>query len=216
LEHPHESVEDLLWRSRAHRKRRYRHLDDKALLRGKLVDDKIKGKEETVWTKVARMGKLEWTELSWWIAVVSFFIFIFSIILLVSPILTISMLPYSIPRSSDQYLMTFQLFTFGSIVWVINGFIVFLPQVNSNKYAQNETGGGWTAWLGATIFEFGAIVALYEAMNRCHTSLIPVILLFDIINPNFDLIYHFPIEMTPSTLETTTALMSLKTIASML
>lgn len=55
----------------------------------------------------------------------------------------------------------------GSIVWVINGFIVFLPEINSRKYPVNDTGVGWTGWLGATIFEFGAATALYEAMNRC-------------------------------------------------
>lgn len=119
LEHPNESVEDLNWKSRAHRKRRYRTLDEKGR--------KVSEEEEVLWIKVRRMGKIEWKELSWWIAV---------------------------------------LFTFGSVVWVVNGFIVFLPQINSSKYHQNEAGGGWTAWLGATIFEFGAVVALLEAMNR--------------------------------------------------
>jgi hypothetical protein len=67
-------------------------------------------------------------------------------------------------RSSDYTFVQF--FTFGSIVWVINGFIVFLPQLKPSKYAVNDVGGGWTAWLGATIFEFGAVTALFEAMNR--------------------------------------------------
>ncbi|KAJ7718682.1 hypothetical protein DFH07DRAFT_872388 [Mycena maculata] len=57
------------------------------------------------------------------------------------------------------------LFTVGSIVWVINGFIAFLPFVNPNV-ATDDIGDGWTAWLGATIFEFGALAGLWEAWNR--------------------------------------------------
>ncbi|KAJ6532769.1 hypothetical protein DFH09DRAFT_134102 [Mycena vulgaris] len=60
-------------------------------------------------------------------------------------------------------------FTIGSIVWVINGFIAFLPFVNE-KVAVDDVGGGWTAWLGATIFEFGAIFGLWEAWNRDDTA----------------------------------------------
>jgi hypothetical protein len=62
LQHPDESVEDLKWSSRAHRKRRYRSLDEK----GRSTSEE----EEIIWTKVKRMGKIEWKELSWWIAVV--------------------------------------------------------------------------------------------------------------------------------------------------
>ncbi|KAJ7033081.1 hypothetical protein C8F04DRAFT_1105091 [Mycena alexandri] len=60
-------------------------------------------------------------------------------------------------------------FTVGSIVWVINGFIAFLPFVNTHV-AKDDIGGGWTAWLGATIFEFGALFGLWEAWNREDTS----------------------------------------------
>lgn len=116
--HPEGSVADLQWRSRAHRKRRYRTLDPSG------TTDR---RPENIWTKLGRFGKLEWRELSWWIAV---------------------------------------FFTFGSIVWVINGFLVFLPEVNPEKYSLDDIGAGWTAWLGATIFEFGAVTALVEAMNR--------------------------------------------------
>ncbi|KAJ7054497.1 hypothetical protein C8F01DRAFT_1163582 [Mycena amicta] len=45
------------------------------------------------------------------------------------------------------------LFTVGSIVWVINGFYAFLPFVNTSV-PENMDAVGWTAWLGATIFEF--------------------------------------------------------------
>ncbi|KAJ7253761.1 hypothetical protein B0H12DRAFT_1071425 [Mycena haematopus] len=60
-------------------------------------------------------------------------------------------------------------FTVGSIVWVINGFISFLPFVNTHV-AKDDVGGGWTAWLGATIFEFGSILGLWEAWNRDDTT----------------------------------------------
>ncbi|KAF8217712.1 hypothetical protein K438DRAFT_1952590 [Mycena galopus ATCC 62051] len=56
-------------------------------------------------------------------------------------------------------------FTVGSIVWVINGFIAFLPFVNTHV-AKDDVGGGWTAWLGATIFEIGSLFGLLEAWNR--------------------------------------------------
>jgi len=61
------------------------------------------------------------------------------------------------------------LFTVGSIVWVVNGFIAFLPFVNTHV-AKDDTGNGWTAWLGATIFEFGALMGLWEAWNRGDAS----------------------------------------------
>ncbi|KAJ7793404.1 hypothetical protein B0H14DRAFT_2926927 [Mycena olivaceomarginata] len=60
-------------------------------------------------------------------------------------------------------------FTVGSIVWVINGFIAFLPFVNTHV-EKDDVGGGWTAWLGATIFEFGALFGLWEAWNRDDTA----------------------------------------------
>ncbi len=61
IAHPDESVEDLHWKSRAHRKRRYRKLDSKG---------RIPHGRETIWNKLGRFGKLEWKEWSWWIAVV--------------------------------------------------------------------------------------------------------------------------------------------------
>jgi len=56
-------------------------------------------------------------------------------------------------------------FTLGSIVWVINGFVVFLPFCNSHV-PKMDVAGGWTAWLGATIFEFGSVFGMWEAWNR--------------------------------------------------
>jgi len=61
LAHPNDSVEDLQWSARAHRKRRYRHLDERGRLREDAGD---------LWTKLRRFGKLEWNETSWWIAIV--------------------------------------------------------------------------------------------------------------------------------------------------
>jgi hypothetical protein len=85
--------------------------------------------------------------------------------------------------------MFVQFFTFGSVVWVINGFIVFLPQLKPRKYGVNDVGGGWTAWLGATIFEFGAVTALFEAMNR-----------YGIVHLSLDHNTDFISEMIPLTL----------------
>ncbi|KZT41793.1 hypothetical protein SISSUDRAFT_1042305 [Sistotremastrum suecicum HHB10207 ss-3] len=56
-------------------------------------------------------------------------------------------------------------FTVGSIIWVINGFIVYLPFVNS-RFTTDADGGGWTAWVGATVFEVGSIMMMWEAWNR--------------------------------------------------
>lgn len=52
----------------------------------------------------------------------------------------------------------------GSIVWVINGFIVFLPFVVPS-IAKDPVSGGWTAWLGATIFFFAALLPIWEGWN---------------------------------------------------
>jgi len=56
-------------------------------------------------------------------------------------------------------------FTLGSAVWVVNGFVAFLPLCNSSV-SKLDTTNGWTAWIGATLFEFGAVFAMWEAWNR--------------------------------------------------
>ncbi|KAH0581938.1 hypothetical protein H2248_011608 [Termitomyces sp. 'cryptogamus'] len=56
-------------------------------------------------------------------------------------------------------------FTTGSVIWVINGFFSFLPLVNSDVMIS-EAGLGWTAFVGATIFEAGSILGILEAWNR--------------------------------------------------
>lgn len=60
------------------------------------------------------------------------------------------------------------IFTWGSIVWVINAFFVFLPLVRPSTEFDNEivTGGGVTAFIGATIFEVGSLFLMLEAVNE--------------------------------------------------
>lgn len=60
------------------------------------------------------------------------------------------------------------IFTWGSIVWVINGFFAFLPDVAPSTEFKDEilTGGGVTAFIGATIFELGSILLMIEAINE--------------------------------------------------
>ncbi|KAK3325251.1 hypothetical protein B0H66DRAFT_116017 [Apodospora peruviana] len=58
-------------------------------------------------------------------------------------------------------------FTLGSVIWVINGFFVWLPMVAPWTEFSNEAdyGGGVTAFIGATIFEFGSALLMLEAVN---------------------------------------------------
>ncbi|KAF9566559.1 hypothetical protein CPC08DRAFT_101843 [Agrocybe pediades] len=56
-------------------------------------------------------------------------------------------------------------FTLGSIVWVVNGFAAFLPFCNSH-FTKADHSTGWTAFLGATIFEIASIFGIWEAWNR--------------------------------------------------
>lgn len=53
----------------------------------------------------------------------------------------------------------------GSIIWVINGFFSWLPVLNpSTKFS--DWAGGLTAFIGATVFEFGSILLMLEAVNE--------------------------------------------------
>jgi len=56
----------------------------------------------------------------------------------------------------------------GSVVWVINGFFVWLPlQLPSATFpGESSLGGGITAFVGATIFEFGSVLLMLEAVNE--------------------------------------------------
>ncbi|KAF1842073.1 uncharacterized protein K460DRAFT_380026 [Cucurbitaria berberidis CBS 394.84] len=59
-------------------------------------------------------------------------------------------------------------FTIGSVVWVMNAFFVFLPLVAPDTMFKKEElyGGGITAFIGATIFEFGSFLLMAEALNE--------------------------------------------------
>ena len=60
------------------------------------------------------------------------------------------------------------IFTVGSVVWCLNGFFAWLPlQDPSTEFlGEKPVGGGITAFLGATIFEFGSILLMIEAVNE--------------------------------------------------
>ncbi|EED16990.1 integral membrane protein [Talaromyces stipitatus ATCC 10500] len=64
------------------------------------------------------------------------------------------------------------IFTLGSVVWVINAFFVWLPLEDPSTEFSGEslTGGGITAFIGATIFEVGSVLLLLEAVNEKHTA----------------------------------------------
>lgn len=83
--------------------------------------------------------RIEYWNVSWWVAVV-------------------------IPRFRDT--SNCELFTLGSAVWVINGFLVFLPELNA--MAENDAAEGWTAFVGGTLFEFGGYMMILESLNRKH------------------------------------------------
>ncbi|KAF4625392.1 hypothetical protein G7Y89_g12774 [Cudoniella acicularis] len=59
-------------------------------------------------------------------------------------------------------------FTFGSMVWCINAFFVWLPLQDPGTEFEGEitTAGGITAFIGATIFEFGSVLLMLEAVNE--------------------------------------------------
>ncbi|KAK0719527.1 hypothetical protein B0H67DRAFT_466746, partial [Lasiosphaeris hirsuta] len=63
-------------------------------------------------------------------------------------------------------------FTLGSVVWVINGTFVWLPLAAPWTAFPGEgvVGGGWTAFVGATIFEFGSVLLMLEAVNENRTE----------------------------------------------
>ncbi|ELR07310.1 hypothetical protein VC83_06185 [Pseudogymnoascus destructans] len=72
----------------------------------------------------------------------------------------------------DVSYMVAQWFTWGSVVWVINSFLVWLPSVHPSSAFRGETtnGGGISAFIGATIFEIGSIFLMIEAVNENRTQ----------------------------------------------
>ncbi|KFY34090.1 hypothetical protein V495_08214 [Pseudogymnoascus sp. VKM F-4514 (FW-929)] len=65
-----------------------------------------------------------------------------------------------------------QWFTWGSVVWVINSFLVWLPSVRPSSAFPGEStnGGGISAFIGATIFEIGSVFLMIEAVNENRTQ----------------------------------------------
>lgn len=63
-------------------------------------------------------------------------------------------------------------FTWGSIIWVINAFFSVLPYTNPTTDFPHETldGGGITAFIGATVFELGSVLLMLEAVNENRTG----------------------------------------------
>ncbi|KAH8697725.1 hypothetical protein BGW36DRAFT_295523 [Talaromyces proteolyticus] len=63
------------------------------------------------------------------------------------------------------------IFTFGSVIWVINSFFVWLPLQDPSTEFPNEsfTAGGVTAFIGASVFEIGSVLLLLEAINANQT-----------------------------------------------
>ncbi|KAF5621164.1 5-carboxyvanillate decarboxylase [Fusarium tjaetaba] len=56
-------------------------------------------------------------------------------------------------------------FTIGSIIWVINGYYSFLPVLYPSTKVS-DWAGGLTAFIGATVFEFGSFLLMLEAVNE--------------------------------------------------
>lgn len=56
----------------------------------------------------------------------------------------------------------------GSVIWVINGFFSWLPVQDPSTEFSGETtwGAGLTAFIGATVFEFGSVLLMLEAVNE--------------------------------------------------
>jgi len=61
-----------------------------------------------------------------------------------------------------------QIFTWGSVIWVVNAFFALLPFTNAETDFPGETlfGGGITAFIGATVFEIGSVFLMLEAVNE--------------------------------------------------
>lgn len=83
-----------------------------------------------------------------------------------------------IKRMSTQYpywdvsYLVAILFTLGSAVWIINAFFAYLPLAQPQTKFGTEIlyGGGITAFIGATIFEIGSVLLMFEAVNENRTG----------------------------------------------
>ncbi|KAI9818662.1 MAG: hypothetical protein M1826_001343 [Phylliscum demangeonii] len=59
------------------------------------------------------------------------------------------------------------LFTLGSVVWCVNGSVVYVPLVGPGPGEAGVSGvaAGVTAFVGATVFEVGSVLMMVEALN---------------------------------------------------
>jgi hypothetical protein len=60
-----------------------------------------------------------------------------------------------------------ELFTWGSVCWVVNGFFLMWPLGDANRNFKVTAA---SAMCGGTLFEFGALLAYVEALNVGHTA----------------------------------------------
>jgi len=76
-----------------------------------------------------------------------------------------------VPYWDVSYLVAI-MFTLGSMVWIINGFFVWLPLEDPRSEFPGESlvGGGVSAFIGASIFEIGSVLLLLEAINANQTA----------------------------------------------
>ena len=94
------------------------------------------------------------------------------------PTHTLRQLRHGIWRMVTQYpywdvsYLVATIFTLGSCVWVINAFFAYLPLAQPSTEFNDEVlyGGGITAFIGATIFEIGSILLMFEAVNENRTG----------------------------------------------
>ncbi|KAJ5435404.1 hypothetical protein N7445_006289 [Penicillium cf. griseofulvum] len=76
-----------------------------------------------------------------------------------------------VPYWDVSYLVAMS-FTIGSAVFIANGFFVWLPLADKKTEFRGEivVAGGWTGFVGATIFEIGGVLLMLEAFNTNHTG----------------------------------------------
>lgn len=76
-----------------------------------------------------------------------------------------------VPYWDVSYLVAMS-FTIGSAIFIVNGFFVWLPLVDKKTEFPGEitVAGGWTGFVGATIFELGGVLLILEAFNTNHTG----------------------------------------------
>lgn len=80
---------------------------------------------------------------------------------------TIGLMLTTFPLGDISFDVAF-LFTFGSAVWILNGFFTLLPLSNPALAFPGMAlyGGGITAFIGIFIFEVGGVLLLLEAINE--------------------------------------------------